>query len=144
MLDWAVRRRQRLIFIFPLIKGDITVRWGGDLPENIFRQTSLWSLVLRAALPTDWERERAQESLAVFTQYNGNRQSRFTSWKHLLVFRKFRPPCKKEETLFLRLWTCLFFSPPSTSRSHFHLFPSLRHAFGQDESKCLNTSVRVS
>ncbi len=111
MLDEAVRRRQSDI-VFPLIKEDITARPGGDLPVNKFRQTSLWSCLKSYS---HWETEL--RSLAVFTQWNVNRQNGITRWEHLLVFRKFRPLCKKEETFLLWLWTCLFFPPPQLPES---------------------------
>lgn len=97
-------------------------------------------VVSQAALPAD----RAQESLHAAQPP--------PSKCHLnsLFFRKFSPPSryppKKKKKLFSLGFerASLFFSSlPTTSRSHFHLFPSLRCAVGQDESKCLNSSVRV-
>lgn len=45
-----------LIFIFPVIKEDTTVRRADDLPVSMFRQT-LSEVVLSAALLTDGEGE---------------------------------------------------------------------------------------
>lgn len=76
----------------------------------VYLDTLLSEVVLRAALPAD-TRERVHETLAVSAQQNRKRQNGIIRWKHLLVFRKFRPLGKKEDTLLLWLWTSLF-SPP--------------------------------
>lgn len=97
-------------------------------------------VVSQAALPAD----RAQESLHAAQPPPSKCHLNSLFSENLAPLHATKEE-EEEETLFPWLWTCLFFFPslPTTSRSHFHLFPSLRYAVGQDESKCLNSSVRV-
>lgn len=109
--------------------------WGDELPASMLRHAFLWSCPRRLFLQLERVQLSWHSRSETVKMAKQDRSSCLFS-KNLGHLEK-----KKEATLLLQLWTFLFF--PSTSRSHFHLFPFLRLDSGQDESNRLNTSVRV-
>lgn len=97
----------------------------------------------QAALPAD----RAQESLHAAQPPPSKCHLNSLFSENLAPLHATKKKKKKKKLFSLGFERASFFfffsSLPTTSRSHFHLFPSLRYAVGQDESKCLNSSVRV-
>lgn len=91
--------------------------------------------------PIDVEAELVGVELSSHRRTEGH-QNCIIRWKHLFVFREFRPHCKNKEILSVQLWTrffyiFFFYLPPSSVA--FTFSHQWENALRQDESKCLNT-----